>query len=78
MFMEYKGIEYQVVQTVHPNGWKWTVKLDEKRTRTGSGYNRTAAIGLAQSAIDKLIKSQPQNNAGGTVVAVAPAAPKGD
>jgi hypothetical protein len=54
--MEYKGKEYQVVQTANPNGWKWTVTLDDKRTRTGSGHSRNAAIALAQSAIDKLLQ----------------------
>jgi hypothetical protein len=31
----YKGVEYQVVQTANPSGWKWTVYLDAIRTRTG-------------------------------------------
>jgi len=31
----YKDIEYQVVQTASPSGWKWTMFLDEIRTRTG-------------------------------------------
>jgi hypothetical protein len=32
------------------------VQLDEKRIRTGSGFNRIHAIGLAQRAIDKALK----------------------
>jgi hypothetical protein len=51
--MKYRGIEYQVVQTAIPTGWRWTVQFDNERTRTGTGYNRTHAIGLAQRAIDK-------------------------
>jgi hypothetical protein len=39
--MEYKGIEYQVLQTPNPPGWKWIVFLDANRTRTG--YSRTRA-----------------------------------
>jgi hypothetical protein len=27
--MEHKGIQYQVVQTANPTGWKWTVQLDQ-------------------------------------------------
>ncbi len=50
--MRYRDIEYQVVQTACPTGWKWVVHLDDTRTRTGSGFNRTHAIGLAQRAID--------------------------
>jgi hypothetical protein len=55
--MDYKGIEYHVVQT--DTGWSWTVKMEGREPRTGSAYNRTTAIGLAQIAIDKLIKAQP-------------------
>ena len=54
--MEYKGIEYQVVQTANPTGWKWTVSMDGRRPRTGEGYTRAAAIALAQLAIDRLAK----------------------
>jgi hypothetical protein len=55
--MEYRGTEYQVVQTSNPTGWKWTVEVVGRRIRTGSGYSRVAAIALAQRAIDKLLNS---------------------
>jgi hypothetical protein len=51
--MEYKGIEIRVVQTANPTGFKWTVQLDAKRTRTGEAYSRIAAIANAERAIDK-------------------------
>lgn len=53
--MRYRDIEYQVVQTANPTGWKWTVQLDDERTRTGTGISRNHAIGLAQRAIDKAL-----------------------
>jgi hypothetical protein len=56
--MEYRNIEYQVVQTSNPMGWKWTVQAAGRRIRTGAGYNRVVAIALAQRAIDKLLKSE--------------------
>jgi hypothetical protein len=31
--MEYKGIEYNVVQTGSPTGWKWTILVDATRRR---------------------------------------------
>lgn len=66
--MEYKGVEYQVVQTTDPTGWKWTVELGREQTRTGSGRSRTAAIGLAQITIDEAIKKgSPINSTGLTV-----------
>ena len=52
--MQYRGIEYQVVQTANPTGWKWTVTFDGG-TKTGGGYNRVSAIAFAQLAIDKLL-----------------------
>jgi hypothetical protein len=54
--MQYRNTEYQVLQTSNPTGWKWTVQLDESRIRTGEGFSRTHAIGLAQRAIDKALK----------------------
>ena len=56
--MQYRGIEYQVVQTADPMGWKWTVLLDNERIKTGAGYNRASAIALAQRAIDKVLAAR--------------------
>jgi hypothetical protein len=53
--MEYKGIEYSIVQTADPTGFKWTVQLDAARTRTGVAYSRVEAISTAQRAIDKAL-----------------------
>jgi hypothetical protein len=55
--MEYKGIEYTVVQTANPTGWKWTVSMDGRQPRSGEGHTRAAAIALAQLTIDKLAKN---------------------
>ena len=55
--MNYKGTEYQVVQTANPASWKWTVSMDGRQPRTGEGYTRAAAIALAQLAIDRLTKT---------------------
>ena len=57
----YKGIEYQVVQTSSPTGWKWTVEMEGRRPRVGGGHSRAAAIALAQIAIDRLVKQDPEN-----------------
>ncbi len=53
--MEYKGMQYSVVQTSSPTGWKWIVRLDGK-TKAGTAPNRTAAVRLAEFAIDKTIR----------------------
>jgi hypothetical protein len=55
--MKYRGVEYQVVQTASPTGWKWTVELDQNRSRTGNTPKRAAAIALAQRFIDTALKN---------------------
>jgi hypothetical protein len=66
-FMRYRETEYQMVQTSSPTGWKWTVQMDDKRTRTGSGITRAHAIGLAQRAIDKILSAPAEDFGKGLV-----------
>jgi hypothetical protein len=54
--MDYKGVEYTIVQTANPSGWKWTVFLDATRTRTGESPTRQLAVLEAERAIDKAIE----------------------
>jgi hypothetical protein len=58
--MEYRGIEYNVLQALNRPYWKWVVRLDEKRMKTGGTYSRVAAVRLAQVTIDQAIKNKPQ------------------
>jgi hypothetical protein len=67
--MDYKGIEYHVAQAENPAGWSWTVKMEGRESRTGSAHNRTAAVALAQIAIDKLLKADPPADSGGATIA---------
>jgi flavin-dependent dehydrogenase len=53
----YKGIEYKVVQTANPTGWKWIVTLDEQHFRVGTGFSRASAITFAKKKIDQHLKS---------------------
>jgi hypothetical protein len=56
--MEYRGIQYTVVQTANPTGWKWTVSIDAKRTKTGTGFNRLGAIRRAEKVIEGYVKEE--------------------
>ena len=56
--MEYKGIQYRVVQTANPTGFRWTVQLDATRTRSGVSYSMKAAVLDAQRKIDRALKEQ--------------------
>jgi hypothetical protein len=53
--MEHKGIEYQIVQTANPTGFKWVVHLDRPKTKTGVASSRKTAIFEAEWAIDKAL-----------------------
>jgi hypothetical protein len=56
--MEHKGIQFSVVQTANPSGFRWTVQLDATRTRCGVSYSMKAAILDAQRKIDRALKEQ--------------------
>jgi hypothetical protein len=57
--MEYKGIQYQVLRTANPSGWRWVVHLDADKTKTGLTYSRESAILNAKNAIDKALDTSP-------------------
>jgi hypothetical protein len=58
--MEHKGIEYQVVQTASPTGWRWTIHLDDGRTKTGVSHSKSVAILDAEKAIGKALSAAPK------------------
>jgi hypothetical protein len=61
--MELRGIQYTVVQTANPTGWKWTVSIDAKRTKTGSGFSRIGAIRRVEKVIESHLKEQARKSA---------------
>jgi hypothetical protein len=63
--MEHKGVQYQVVQTANPTGFKWTVYLDANRTRTGVSHTMKFAILEAQRKIDQFLKAPNPKTPGG-------------
>ena len=53
--MEHRGINYSVVRTANPSGWRWTVDLPPpQRIRAGNTFSKTDAVLRAIAAIDKL------------------------
>jgi hypothetical protein len=57
--MEYKGVEYSVVQLTDDSGWRWEFRFSEGRTKTGiSPVSRAAAIRLAEYEIDRMLKGR--------------------
>lgn len=55
--MEHKGIEYWIVQTANPTGFRWFAKLGDK-TQTGVSSSKGNAIFNAIRAIDKALKAR--------------------
>ncbi|MBR1090443.1 hypothetical protein JQ621_23500 [Bradyrhizobium manausense] len=56
--MEHKGIEYTVVQTINPSGWKWSFERNGRSPKSGIAFDRAEAISAAQRAIGQLIRDQ--------------------
>ena len=54
--MDHRGIQYQVVQTASPTGYRWTVQLNATRMKTGTSSSRGNAIFQAARAIDLAIR----------------------
>jgi hypothetical protein len=53
--MEYRGVEYEVVQTIK-NTWRWSVKRKDG-SKMGIVLNRDTAMQRAERFIDDLIKA---------------------
>jgi hypothetical protein len=56
LFMEYKGIEYRVMQKAGPSGWRWELSSNVNKTKTGESYSRASAVLHAERAIDKILR----------------------
>src|SRR5579871_1759051 len=56
--MEYRGLEYAVVQTLSPHGWLWWVKHGYAE-KVGMCPNRQQAIHRAKRFIDQLAPPAP-------------------
>jgi hypothetical protein len=57
--MEYRGIQYQIVQTANPAGFKWVVQFRDGSTKIGTTLTQNGAIFAAKYAIDKA-KNEPK------------------
>jgi hypothetical protein len=57
--MEYRGVEYSIVQGLAVGTWKWTSSFDEK-TRTISAASRQDAIKAVHRLIDKALAPKKQ------------------
>ena len=57
--MEYKGVEYSVVQLTDGSGWRWEVRFDDGKHKSGvTPVSRALAIKLAEQEIDRVLKNR--------------------
>jgi hypothetical protein len=59
--MEHRGIQYEVLETVNPTGFIWTVYLKQNRTKIGVSFSNENAIFNAMRAIDEALGLPPKN-----------------
>jgi hypothetical protein len=57
--MEYRGIEYTVVQGIERRVWKWSAFAAGARI-FGQESSRSAALAAAESAIDRALATDPR------------------
>jgi hypothetical protein len=50
--MEYKAIQFEIIETTNPCCWKWVVFLDATKTRTGIALTRADAVLDAELTIE--------------------------
>jgi hypothetical protein len=53
--MEYRGVEYSIVQGVERGKWIWSLSLDTNVNNSGQASNKPAAVIGAQRAIDRAL-----------------------
>jgi hypothetical protein len=57
--MEYKGVEYSVVQLTEGAGWRWEITLGEGKNRSGvTPVSRAVATRQAEAEIDRILKDR--------------------
>jgi hypothetical protein len=58
--MEYRGVEYSVVQSVERGKWTWSLSLDTNTKQSGQANNKLAALIAAERAIDRALDTKKQ------------------
>ena len=60
--MEYRGIEYRVIQGIKRGFWKWSVDT-AAGTRAGTSDSRDTAVSAAKRTIDRLLDPAKRKDA---------------
>jgi hypothetical protein len=57
LHMECNGVRYELLQTVHPLGWKWVAHIRPTKQITGFSSSKQLAEHAAKRAIDKTLEA---------------------
>jgi hypothetical protein len=61
--MEYRGIEYTIVQAIERRKYRWSVTIPDLGTRSGLAESKEAAAAQARKAIAWLLAAKRRENA---------------
>jgi hypothetical protein len=53
--MEYRGVEYTIVQGVERGKWIWSLSLDTNVKKSGQASSKPAAVTEAERAINRAL-----------------------
>jgi hypothetical protein len=53
--MEYRGVEYTIVQGIERGTWKWTVSLGNNISKSGQAIGKPEAVAQATRAINRAL-----------------------
>jgi hypothetical protein len=57
--MDYKGVEYSVVQLTEGGRWRWEARFADGKTKSGlTPVSRAVAIKQAEHEIDRILKDR--------------------
>jgi hypothetical protein len=57
--MEHRGVEFSVVQLTDGSGWRWEVKFEDGKNKSGvTPVSRAVAIKLAENETDRILKDR--------------------
>jgi hypothetical protein len=57
--MEYRGVEYSIVELIDGNAWRWEIKFGAGKNRSGvTPFSRAAAIKIVEYEIDRVLKDR--------------------
>jgi hypothetical protein len=58
LLMDHKGVRYELLQTLQPDGWKWVAHISHTQQTTGFNTSKDLAARAARRAIEKALAAE--------------------